>query len=173
MTSPQSADDVVPEPSSLFGNSRPKSLSELVASNKGVIVSFFSGAFLKVLNAFDQPYEIFLGVVLSMLIWYTISQGARNAAILISGQPGARGWQTALVSFVDLLSIVMIMFFSQYVTGIATSEWEKAGFGKVDTIFVAIFFICYALSFLVLITMEVDVQKAEDYAKDQESKKKK
>ena len=45
--------------------------------------------------------EIFVGVLLGMLIWYTMSEGARNAAIIMSGQKGSEAWRTSLVTFVD------------------------------------------------------------------------
>jgi hypothetical protein len=165
-------EDVLPQASSLFGNRQPKSISQIINDNKGVIISFLSGALLSVLSAFDQPYEIFLGVLLAMLIWYTVSEGARNAAIILSRQKGSEAWRTALVSFVDLTSVLMVMFFSQYLTSVATTEWEKAGFGKWDTVFVGIFFISYAISFLVIISAEANVQKVEDYVEEQRKKKK-
>jgi hypothetical protein len=168
----QQAEDVLPKASSLFGNSQPKSIAQIVENNKGVIISVFSGALTNVLTSFDQPYEIFLGVILSMFIWYTMSQGARNAAILLSRNKGSESWRTALVSYLDLISIVMVLFFSQYVTSIATKEWEKAGFGQWDTDFVGIFFISYAISFLVVITSHANVQKVEDYVEEQKKKKK-
>jgi hypothetical protein len=164
--------DVLPEASSLFGNSQPQSLSQIVSDNKSIIISIISGAFLNVLQDFDQPYEVFMGVLLSMLIWYTMSEGARNFAILLSRNKGSKEWRSVMVSFVDLTSVVMVMFFSQYITSIATTEWKKAGFGRWDTIFVGIFFISYAIGFLVIITTETNVQKAEDYVEEQKKKEK-
>ena len=150
-------------PSSLFGDSSPSSISSLVLDNKGVIISIVTGSFLEILFEFDQPYEIFLAVIIAMFIWYLLSKGARTAAIILSGEGKEHGWQTAMVSYVDFISLVMIMFFSQYVTNVAKTEWKKAGFGHIDTIFVGIFFISYAINFLVLITRSPSVDKAEDY----------
>jgi hypothetical protein len=155
--------EVIPHPSSIFGDSSPSSISSLVADNKGVIISIVTGSFLEILFEFDQPYEIFLAVVIAMFIWYLLSKGARTAAVILSGSSEGHGWQTAMVSYVDFISLVMIMFFSQYVTSVAKTEWKKAGFGKLDTIFVGIFFISYAINFLVLITRHPSVDKAEDY----------
>lgn len=160
------------EVTSLFGNGQPQSFSQTIRENKGIIISFISASLLNVITDFDQPYEIFIAVVLSMLLWYTIREGIRRTAIILSSEKGSENWQKEVVSFIDLISILMVMFFSQYLTDLATSEWKKAGFSKVDTIFVGIFFVSYAIAFIVIVTYEVDVQRVEDYIEDQAKKKK-
>lgn len=161
---------MVDHPESLFGDSEPSSISSLIADNKGVIVSIVTGSFIDILFDFDQPYEIFLAIVISMFIWYLLSKGARTLAVLMSMQAEGYGWQTAMVSYVDFISLVMIMFFSQYLTSLAKTEWKKAGFGKTDTIFVGIFFILYAINILVLLTHYPKVEKAEDYVEKRKIK---
>lgn len=143
---------------SLFGNGEHETFSDLILENKLAVVGVVTGSFLGILAEFDQPYEILICVLLVLMILLVIGNDVRRLAMALTS-PKSRGWRKTLMSYVDFLKAAIIMFTTQYATSLVSSEWEKVGYSKGDTIIVGVFLILMFVGFLVFFTnkpLEVD-----------------
>ncbi len=136
---------------SLLGNGSPSSLSNLVLQNRGAIIAIVTGSFLGILLEFDQPYEILICVLLVLMILMSVGGALRDMAISMTS-PKSVVWRKALLSYVDFLSVAVIMFTTQYATNLIQTEWEKVGYTKRDTLIVGLFLILMFIGFLVFFT---------------------
>jgi uncharacterized membrane protein len=136
--------------SSLFGDGRPMTISQMVEKNDGVILSIIVGAFLGILKQIQQPYEILLCVLLALLISIILMRVIRRYAD--QSMDAGLGWRISMLSYIDYYQLAIIMFTTEYVTSVATSEWEKVSYGTTDTVIVGLVGIILAIGFLVLIT---------------------
>jgi hypothetical protein len=145
---------------SLFGDGHQSTLSELILENKGVLISIVTGKFLNILITYDQPFEMFFAVILIVTIWFLISKQIRMIAIMISRNAGSEDiWKKTLVSYIDLISVVIITFFTHYASSVAEKEWEKVGFSRTDTIVVGTFLIIMFIGILVFIMSKPNVSQ--------------
>ncbi|MHA1679816.1 MAG: hypothetical protein ACTSUE_02335 [Promethearchaeota archaeon] len=135
----------------MFGNGEHETFSDLILENKLAVMGVGTGAFLGILEAFDQPYEILICVLLVLMILLAIGSDVRELALRMTS-PKSRGWRMSLMSYVDFLKAGIIMFTTQYATSLISSEWNKVGYSKSDTIIVGIFLILMFVGFLVFFT---------------------
>lgn len=136
---------------SFFGNGENETFSDLILENKLAVVGVVTGAFLGILEEFDQPYEILVCVLLVLMIILMIGNDLR-AWIIHLTSPKSLGWRKSLTSYVDFLKAGIVMFTTQYATSLVRSEWKKVGYSKSDTIVVGLFLILMFIGFLVFFT---------------------
>lgn len=137
---------------SFFGTGSQESFSDLILANKLAIVGVPTGAALGILQQIDQPYEILICVLLVLMLFMVIGNDIRTLAIALT-DPRNKGWRKSVSSYVDYLRAAVIMFTTQYFVSLITSEWERVGYSRWDTIIVGIFLILMFIGFLVFYTI--------------------
>jgi TRAP-type C4-dicarboxylate transport system permease small subunit len=152
---------------SLFGDGQHQSFVDMINDNKLAVVGVATGAFLGILEEFDQPYEILICVILVLMIIMIVGNDLRALAISLTSAESPE-WRKSLTSYVDFPTAVIIMFTTQYATSLVRSEWDKVGYPKSDTIVVGTYLILMFVGFLVFFTSKPHSDEEESSGRDKE-----